>query len=167
MNINKKSGFTLIEIIIVIIILGVLASLALPRMTMSLETAKLQEAFGVVSSIKSSFQTCYDQTQDATKCVTQSNLGISLPATADLKLFYTLTAPATATGTFTISAASKTAQKECLRVIIDPTTGGTTSQYETTAVSFKNPLSRAQYTAFDLMGANACPTANATPILAL
>ena len=45
MNLNKnKSGFTLLEIIIVIIIIGILASLALPKFFKTVEYSRSMEA---------------------------------------------------------------------------------------------------------------------------
>jgi type IV pilus assembly protein PilE len=47
-----ECGFTLIEIIMVIIILGVLASWAVPRITQSQEVARLSEAVQILKSYR-------------------------------------------------------------------------------------------------------------------
>ena len=49
---TKKSGFTLLEIIIVVIIVGVLASLALPRFFQTIEFARSLEAMNVMASAR-------------------------------------------------------------------------------------------------------------------
>lgn len=55
----KNCGFTLLEIIIVIIIVGVLASLALPRLFSTVEDARLAEAWTSVSSIRHAMERYY------------------------------------------------------------------------------------------------------------
>jgi type IV pilus assembly protein PilE len=56
---NNKSGFTLLEIIIVIIIVGVLASLALPRFFSTVEFSKSTEALSALSVVRGSVERCY------------------------------------------------------------------------------------------------------------
>lgn len=56
---NNKSGFTLLEIIIVIIIVGVLASLALPRFFATVEFAKSTEALNAMGTLRGSMERCY------------------------------------------------------------------------------------------------------------
>ncbi len=43
-HLNKKSGFTLIEIILVVVIIGILAGIAIPRMGGKTEKAKISQA---------------------------------------------------------------------------------------------------------------------------
>ena len=59
MRLNQKSGFTLLEIIIVIIIVGVLASLALPRFFSTVEFSRSTEALASMSSLRGSVERCY------------------------------------------------------------------------------------------------------------
>ena len=60
MNLKQnKSGFTLLEIIIVIIIVGVLASLALPRFFATVEFSKSPEALTALSVLRGSMERCY------------------------------------------------------------------------------------------------------------
>ena len=60
MNIKtNKSGFTLLEVIIVIIIVGVLASLALPRFFSTVEYSKATEALRALSTVRQSVERCY------------------------------------------------------------------------------------------------------------
>lgn len=55
---NNKSGFTLLEIIIVIIIVGVLASLALPRLFNTIEFSRSTEALNVLGGLKRAADRC-------------------------------------------------------------------------------------------------------------
>ena len=59
MKSNNKSGFTLLEIIIVIIIVGVLASLALPRFFSTVEFSRSTEALASISSLRQSVERCF------------------------------------------------------------------------------------------------------------
>lgn len=59
MNLKNKSGFTLLEIIIVIIIVGVLASLALPRFFATVEFSRGQEALTAISAVRGGMERCY------------------------------------------------------------------------------------------------------------
>jgi prepilin-type N-terminal cleavage/methylation domain-containing protein len=64
---NKK-GFTLIEIIIVIVILGVLATLAVPRITAQIEASRAAEAVNIMGVMKRAALNCYDGSQTNCAC---------------------------------------------------------------------------------------------------
>jgi len=51
----KKQGFTLIELMVVIVIIGVLASLAIPRFTEASMKAKVQDGPKVLASYETSY----------------------------------------------------------------------------------------------------------------
>jgi prepilin-type N-terminal cleavage/methylation domain-containing protein len=69
MNIlRKKSGFTLIEIIIVIVIIGVLASLALPRLSNQIRVAQATEAITMLGKYMKAIDQCYQIQESFTAC---------------------------------------------------------------------------------------------------
>ncbi len=59
MRIKSKKGFTLLELIIVIIIIALLASMALPKVTNSLVFAKSQEALKALPSFRRAMDECH------------------------------------------------------------------------------------------------------------
>ena len=81
----KKSGFTLLEIIIVIIVVGVLASLALPRFFKVIEVSRGAEALNAFSVLRKSIERYYVARLGDYTGVTFSQLDVedpgNLPAT--------------------------------------------------------------------------------------
>ena len=57
---NSKKGFTLVEVLIVVVIIAILASLIVPRMLMQTEKAKSAEAFQMLGAIKRAGQMKFD-----------------------------------------------------------------------------------------------------------
>jgi len=55
---RNKSGFTLLEVIIVIIIIAILASVAMPKVTAALQFAKAKEALGVIGPMRTALDAC-------------------------------------------------------------------------------------------------------------
>jgi len=109
---NNKSGFTLLEIIIVIIIVGVLASLALPRFFNTVEYARSTEALNVIGTIKRAADRCALAIEAATgtandygNCTTWAQLGMDDPGTVASSVFdYNDTPIAFAAPVYTIVA---------------------------------------------------------------
>ncbi len=57
---NRQRGFTLVEVLIVVVIIAILASLIVPRMLMQTEKAKAAEAFQMVGAMKRAAERYYD-----------------------------------------------------------------------------------------------------------
>ncbi len=72
-KLNKKSGFTLLEIIVVIIIVGVLASLALPRFFSTVEYSRSTEALNAMGVIRESVIRCGMVANDVQNCDVDGN----------------------------------------------------------------------------------------------
>jgi type IV pilus assembly protein PilE len=80
MNLKQnKSGFTLLEIIIVIIIVGVLASLALPRFFATVEFSKSTEALTSMAVLRQSVERCYLATAGTYVGCTVTNIDVEDP----------------------------------------------------------------------------------------
>lgn len=70
-----KKGFTLLEIIIVIIIIGVLASLALPRLFRTIEYSRSAEALAAMATIRNAVERCYLMNNGSLSgCIASSSL---------------------------------------------------------------------------------------------
>jgi prepilin-type N-terminal cleavage/methylation domain-containing protein len=91
---NNKSGFTLLEIIIVIIIVGVLASLALPRFFKTVEFSRSTEAINSLGSLRRAAEHCAMMGGAAavyTNCTTFDQLGMDDPgASPNAHFAYTI-----------------------------------------------------------------------------
>ena len=81
---NTQKGFTLIELMIVIAIIGILAAIALPAYQTYTKKARFTEVVLAASSIKGAIDTCY-QTRgegDLTNCDTAAEVGADLTGAA-------------------------------------------------------------------------------------
>ena len=88
-----RKGFTLVELAVVIIIIGVLAAFAVPRFLDSVERSKAGEAFNYLSAIRTA-QERY-QIRQGTYCDDITKLDIQMP---DPKYFTVGTPAAGSTG---------------------------------------------------------------------
>ena len=65
---NREKGFTLIELMIVIAIIGILAALALPAYQTYAKKAKFSEVIMATTAVKSAIDICYQTKGDLSLC---------------------------------------------------------------------------------------------------
>ncbi len=100
---NNRKGFTLIELMIVVVIIGILAALAIPRFMQATNKAKQSEAKGILKQIYTMERT-YRQANDVYS-VDLNAIGVELPDATVRKYAYAVVLNGTgftATATFNL-----------------------------------------------------------------
>ena len=106
MKTTKQAGFTLIELMIVVAIIGILASVAIPAYQDYIVRARMSNVLSTVSSVKLAISECLQFKQAAASCDTAAELEITLPPASTDLASLTITA-ATAEIKATATAAAK------------------------------------------------------------
>jgi prepilin-type N-terminal cleavage/methylation domain len=70
---KKQSGFTLIELMIVVAIVAILAAIALPAYQSYAARAKFTEVVSATGPYKTAIEVCYQTTTDLTQCGYNTN----------------------------------------------------------------------------------------------
>lgn len=133
---NRKRGFTLIEIMIVVVILAILATMVLPKMLAAPESAYLAEANAHIGALARAQDTYMQLTGNAAGgCTidntqaTWSKLGMTMPTGS--KYTYTCNAT-TCTASRTIAGVASTAVFNYVTKVFTSCTGSLSAATDTT-----------------------------------
>mgnify|MGYP001828938297 CR=1 FL=1 len=80
LKLQKQGGFTLIELMIVIAIIGILASVALPAYQTFVKKARFTEVVSATAMVRSAIDVCFAirGAGDLEKCDTEAEIGVYL-----------------------------------------------------------------------------------------
>ncbi len=76
---RAQQGFTLIELMIVVAIIGILAAIAVPAYQGYIKRAAYTEVISVGAPIRTAIDICYQTTSDLPGCDTFAKIGIASP----------------------------------------------------------------------------------------
>lgn len=104
MNILKvvQKGFTLIELMIVVAIIGILASIVVPSYTEYVMRGKAAEATATIADLKNRMEQCFQDNKD----YTHTNCAAICATPAGSKYFTYSCTPASTPTTYTLAAAA-------------------------------------------------------------
>ncbi|UTW05397.1 prepilin-type N-terminal cleavage/methylation domain-containing protein [Amphritea atlantica] len=85
-TLKKQQGFTLIELMIVVAIIGILAAIAIPAYQDYVSKAKFQDNISSVAAVETAISLCLQENNGiGTSCDTAAELSLTLPNDADMK----------------------------------------------------------------------------------
>jgi len=129
MNLKKNtSGFTLLEIIIVVIIVGVLASLALPKFFSTVEFSRAQEGLSALATVRGGLERYYVSKGNTYSGALTSNIDTGDPLAGQPNAHFAISVVSATGAGYTIRAIRNTVDGGTAgdQINIIQTTGGIT-----------------------------------------
>jgi len=81
---KKQSGFTLIELMIVVAIIAILAAIALPAYQSYTKQARYSDLVTAADGLKTNVSVCYAKKGVLGDCATEADLGITFPSSTNV-----------------------------------------------------------------------------------
>ena len=133
MNATTQKGFTLIELMIVVAIIGILAAIAIPAYQNYTQKARFSETELAVASVKSGIDVCYQTTGNIlTDCDTYADIGTTaLEAQNGANVDTVVITEATDTTPVIITGTSNAAAGASTYILTGTTNGGTINWVQT------------------------------------
>ena len=139
-----QQGFTLIELMIVVAIIGILAAVALPAYQGYIKRAAYSEVIAQANPIKTAIAECFQTNSDLAACDTFAKIGLTAPAATTVFNSATITAATAAINMVPNAVKGIVAGDTCA---LTPTpAGGTLNSMALTRLEFGVPLEAANPT---------------------
>ena len=122
---QNQKGFTLIELMIVIAIIGILAAVALPAYQSYTKKAKFTEVSAAVTPVRQAIDICYQNTGKITDCDSAVKVGVTLASYSGADLVGSIAITAT-TGAVVATAAAVPPFAGTEKYTLTPTAAGGT-----------------------------------------
>ncbi len=118
---KTQQGFTLIELMIVVAIIGILAAIAIPQYADYTQRSKVSGGLQGISSVKTAVAMCYQETGALTTCDSGSN---GIPTSADLGNINYVTSAPVVDGTVTLTTTGVDSSGNALVLTLTPSAVG-------------------------------------------